>query len=99
VALRDGDLAYLHVHPDGDADDPSTEAGPGITFSADVPSAATYRLFLDFQHDGAVRTAELTAAATRPGATGAPADAPAATPTPAAPAATPSVHGGDPHGH
>ena len=93
VALRDGDLAYLHVHPDGDVDDPATEPGPGITFSADVPSAATYRLFLDFQHDGAVRTAELTAAATRPGQ-------PPAVPGPAAtPTATPPAHSDDPHGH
>ena len=63
VALRDGDLAYLHVHPDGDVDDPGTEPGPDVTFYADVPSPATYRLFLDFSHDGAVRTAELTAIA------------------------------------
>jgi hypothetical protein len=55
VALRAGDLAYLHVHPDG-----STTPGPQIRFIAEVPSAATYRLFLDFQHAGVVRTAEFT---------------------------------------
>ena len=60
VALREGDLAYLHVHPHGE---PS--AGPDVEFAADVPSAATYRLFLDFSHAGVVRTAELTATATR----------------------------------
>ncbi|MCW2613621.1 MAG: hypothetical protein JWN08_615 [Frankiales bacterium] len=65
VALRDGDLAYLHVHPDGEVDDPGTEAGPDITFYADVPTAATYRLFLDFQHAGTVRTASFTAEAAR----------------------------------
>jgi hypothetical protein len=97
VALRDGDLAYLHVHPDGDADDPATDPGPAITFYADVPSPAAYRLFLDFQHDGVVRTAELTAAAARAGGADASADAAAATPTPAA--ATPPSHGDDPHGH
>ncbi len=53
VALREGDLAYLHVHPeDGD--------GPGVPFVAEVPSAGTYRLFLDFRHDDVVRTAEFT---------------------------------------
>jgi hypothetical protein len=62
VALREGDLAYLHVHPEGEA-----TPGPEIAFAADVPTAATYRLFLDFAHDGAVRTAELTAAAGRSG--------------------------------
>jgi hypothetical protein len=57
VALRDGDLAYLHVHPhDG-------PAGPGIAFTAEVPTAGTYRLYLDFSHAGVVRTAEFTATA------------------------------------
>ena len=63
VALRDGDLAYLHVHPGGEPGDGVTEPGPGITFYANVPSAGDYRLFLDFQHDGVVRTAEFTAQA------------------------------------
>lgn len=60
VALREGDLAYLHVHPDGEPGDATTKPGPRITFYAEVPSAGTYRLFLDFQHDGKVRTAEFT---------------------------------------
>ncbi|MEJ7704394.1 MAG: hypothetical protein WKF47_12315 [Geodermatophilaceae bacterium] len=63
VALRDGDLAYLHVHPGGEPGDGITEPGPAITFYANVPSAGGYRLFLDFQHDGVVRTAEFTAQA------------------------------------
>jgi len=63
VALREGDLAYLHVHPDGAPGDGHTAAGPGITFHAEVPSAATYRLYLDFQHAGTVHTAEFTAIA------------------------------------
>ncbi|MER7006851.1 hypothetical protein ABT297_27950 [Dactylosporangium sp. NPDC000555] len=63
VALRDGDLAYLHVHPDGTPGDGRTAAGPQVTFFAEVPSAGTYRLFLDFQHAGTVRTAEFTAVA------------------------------------
>ncbi|MBE1490586.1 hypothetical protein [Plantactinospora soyae] len=64
VALRDGDLAYLHVHPDGAPGDGKTPAGPGITFFAEVPSAGAYRLYLDFQHAGTVRTAEFTLTAT-----------------------------------
>ncbi len=60
VALRVGDLAYLHVHPDGEPGDGKTEPGPAITFFAEVPSAGAYRLFLDFQHGGKVRTAEFT---------------------------------------
>jgi hypothetical protein len=63
VALREGDLAYLHVHPDGAPGDGRTKAGPDITFYAQVPSAGAYRLFLDFQHAGTVRTAAFTALA------------------------------------
>lgn len=55
VALREGDLAYLHVHPHE-----SEQAGPDITFTAEVPSAGRYALFLDFRHGGVVRTAAFT---------------------------------------
>ena len=49
VALREGDLAYLHVHP-GDR---------GLEFGAEVPSPGRYHLYLDFKHDAVVRTAQL----------------------------------------
>jgi hypothetical protein len=57
VALRQSDLAYLHVHPDGHPGDGTTVPGPDIDFAVDVPTTGTYRLFLDFRHDGVVRTA------------------------------------------
>ncbi|MFF3347023.1 hypothetical protein [Streptomyces sp. NPDC002779] len=60
VALRSGDLAYLHVHPNGEPGDGRTKPGPGVSFSATAPSSGTYRLFLDFKHDGKVRTAAFT---------------------------------------
>ncbi len=50
VALREGDLAFLHAHPE-DSDTPSR-----IRFAAELPSAGRYRLFMQFRHDGAVRT-------------------------------------------
>jgi hypothetical protein len=50
VALRQGDLAYLHVHPDTDT----------LTFEATFPSAGRYRLFLQFKVDGRVHTAAFT---------------------------------------
>jgi hypothetical protein len=53
VALRDGDLAFLHVHP---TDHDSVE------FAAAFPTAGRYRLFLQFQHDGRVQTAAFTQA-------------------------------------
>ncbi|MFD9698734.1 hypothetical protein [Lentzea sp. NPDC059081] len=51
VALRAADLAYLHVHPEDSAD---------VKFAVEVPTAGQYRLFLDFQHENVVRTAEFT---------------------------------------
>ena len=60
VALRQGDLAYLHVHPDGEPGDGRTKAGPDIVFHTTAPSAGSYRLFLDFKHGGVVRTAAFT---------------------------------------
>ena len=60
VALRSGDLAYLHVHPDGTPDDGTTQPGPDVVFYAAVPSAGTYHLYLDFKHQGVVRSAAFT---------------------------------------
>jgi hypothetical protein len=54
VAIRAGDLGYLHVHPEEGG------PGPGIDFATAFPEPATYRLFLDFQHRGTVRTAAFT---------------------------------------
>jgi len=50
VALRQGDLAYLHVHPDADS----------LKFMATFPTAGAYRLFLQFKVDGGVHTAAFT---------------------------------------
>ena len=55
VALREGDLAYLHVHPESEA----TE-GRDIRFAVDYPSEGRYGLFLQFKHDGRVHTAAFT---------------------------------------
>jgi hypothetical protein len=50
VALREGDLAFLHVHPDEDS----------LAFIAEFPTAGRYRLYLQFKHEGRVHTAEFT---------------------------------------
>ena len=51
VALRAGDVAYLHTHPtDGDP-------GARVSFGVTTPSPDDYRLFLDFRHGDDVRTA------------------------------------------
>jgi len=60
VALRKDDLSYLHVHPEGAPGDGRTPAGPDITFSVEAPSTGDHRLYLDFQHEGRVHTAEFT---------------------------------------
>jgi hypothetical protein len=61
VAIRSGDLAYLHVHPLGDAPhDDAARGGPSVRFAIEVPSPGDYRLFFDFSHDGTVHTAAFT---------------------------------------
>jgi len=68
VALRDGDLAYLHVHAtDGGSEQAhgdgstSTEGdGNEIQFAAKFPTAGHYRLFLQFKTSGAIRTVAYT---------------------------------------
>jgi hypothetical protein len=60
VAIRDGDLAYAHVHPAGEPGDRRTRPGPTVTFHTEVPRAGTYRLFLDFQHQETVHNVALT---------------------------------------
>ncbi|CCH15662.1 hypothetical protein [Micromonospora lupini] len=93
VALRRGDLAYLHVHPDGTPGDGRTRPGPEVTFLAEVPSAGSYRLYLDFRHGGRVHTAEFTVVADA-AATG------GGDPTPTGPAPSGSAgHGTPGHGH
>jgi hypothetical protein len=55
VALREGDLAFLHVHPE------EGETAPNqIVFDAAFPTAGRYRLYLQFKHEGTVRTVEYT---------------------------------------
>jgi len=56
VALRSGDLAFLHVHPLGDA----TPQQPAVRFAAELPTPGVYHLFLDVSIDGTVRTAAFT---------------------------------------
>jgi hypothetical protein len=53
VALRKGDMAFLHVHP-------TEHAGNGVSFMTTFPTAGTYRLFLQFKHDDRVHTAPFT---------------------------------------
>jgi hypothetical protein len=59
VALREGDLAYLHVHPTGHASGGEHAGGP-VAFATEFPSPARYRLFLQFKHEGRVQTAAFT---------------------------------------
>ena len=56
VGIRRGDMAYLHVHPM----DSNQSAAATIVFTAEFPTAGVYRLFMDFSHEGVVRTAAFT---------------------------------------
>ena len=50
VALRQGDLAYLHVHP----------VENSLRFETKFPTPGNYRLFVQFKADGRVHTAAFT---------------------------------------
>jgi hypothetical protein len=52
VALREGDLAFLHVHPNED--------DSSIGFEATFPTTGSYRLFLQFKVGGEVQTVTFT---------------------------------------
>ena len=74
VALREGDLAYVHTHPGGGggghggahAGHAGAHAGHGATpggavpFETAFPSGGRYRLFFQFKHEGRVHTAAFT---------------------------------------
>ncbi len=63
VALREGDLAFLHVHPtEGEhADEASAQVhDASVGFAATFPTTGRYRLFLQFKHDGRVQTVAFT---------------------------------------
>lgn len=54
VVMREGDLAYVHVHPE-------TQLVDGkVKFWLALPSAGSYRMFFDFQVAGTVHTAAWT---------------------------------------
>lgn len=54
VAIREDDLAYLHVHPRQ-----STRRGT-VAFEAELDEPGRYALFLQFKHAGRVHTATFT---------------------------------------
>lgn len=74
VALREGDMAFLHVHPvEGEAQgEPAHEDAPGthaephaapdgrVAFATTFPSAGRYRLFVQYRVGAQVRTAAFT---------------------------------------
>ncbi|MFC8683488.1 heavy-metal-associated domain-containing protein [Microbacterium ureisolvens] len=112
VALREGDLAYLHVHAEGDEPQPGDTSGPEIAFMAEAPTPGRYLLYLDFQVDGQVRTAAFVldtadGSASAPQSTSiaptpaeqAPAEQPPAEQAPAEEPPADGSHDEEPHGH
>ncbi|HET6213215.1 MAG TPA: hypothetical protein VFE14_10125 [Micromonosporaceae bacterium] len=54
VVLREGDLGYVHVHPEDQL------VGGAVKFWLAAPSPGRYRMFFDFQVNGQVHTAQYT---------------------------------------
>ena len=63
VSLRDGDLAFLHVHPAEHEERAGDE--DAIAFETEFATAGRYRLYLQFKVDGRVHTAAFTREVTR----------------------------------
>jgi hypothetical protein len=59
VALREGDLAFVHAHAEATEDDGE------LRVAVDATSPGRYRVFVQFLHDGAVRTVAHTLAVAR----------------------------------
>jgi hypothetical protein len=57
VALREGDLAYLHAHPEGVEPATGQTSGPEIAFAVEAPTPGRYLLYLDFRVGGEVHSA------------------------------------------
>ncbi|WP_226006987.1 FixH family protein [Natrinema salinisoli] len=53
VAVREGDLAYLHVHPEATAPDSGR-----VEFGATFPTPGRYRLFLQTRPEGTLTTTQ-----------------------------------------
>ncbi len=60
VALREGDMAYLHVHPAEAGHGEAAAASEPIRLETEFPSDGRYGLFLQFKHEGKVHTAAFT---------------------------------------
>ncbi len=58
VALREGDLAFLHVHPNEHRD--RGRPADSVGFEATFPTPGRYRLFLQFKDDGRLHTVAFT---------------------------------------
>ena len=58
TAFHQGDLAFAHLHPETKVD--GDHGGPALTFHAEFAQPGNWRLFLQFQTAGKLRTAALT---------------------------------------
>ncbi|WP_035304511.1 hypothetical protein [Actinokineospora inagensis] len=58
TAFHEGDLAFAHLHPQGTVN--GDHGGPTLSFHAELPRAGNWRLFVQFQTGGTLRTATVT---------------------------------------
>ncbi|MHA7224350.1 heavy-metal-associated domain-containing protein [Arthrobacter sp. RHLT1-20] len=98
VALRAGDLAYLHTHPEGAEPVDGEVSGPEVKFATTAPTPGRYYLYFDFQVDGQVHSAGFvlgtTGSAPAPAAASEPSTTVAPETTPTADSAADDGHGG-----
>ncbi|MFC7483297.1 hypothetical protein ACFQX7_29400 [Luedemannella flava] len=58
TAFREGDLAFAHLHPHGDAT--GGHGGPHLNFDTMFPRSGNWRLYVQFQTHGTLHAAAIT---------------------------------------
>ena len=58
TAIRAGTLAFAHLHPEGET--ATGAGGPDLHLHAELPQPGSYRIFIQFQTNGRLHTAQLT---------------------------------------
>lgn len=63
MVMRDGDMAFLRVAPEGRVGDGQSRPGPDVGFEVQVPTRGLYGMYFEFRHAGKLQSASFTAIA------------------------------------
>ena len=96
VTLRQGDLAFLHSHPEGKEASQGSVSRDPLGFAVTAPTAGRYFLYVDFQVNGTVHSAAFQVDASEvANAPSGGSETPQLEPSATEPSATEPAHSGD----